>query len=82
MILTELKRGLTIDHANLVIGRVESVSQSIARVRLSDGRVVQASGGSDYQAGDQVQVQTDGRSYAVSGSAPLAATDGEIIVQV
>ncbi|MGE4545848.1 MAG: hypothetical protein AB7D06_17285 [Pedobacter sp.] len=82
MSLREIKRELAIDQANIMIGRVISVSQGIAMVRLADGRVVRAGGGNSYGAGDRVQLQTDGSSYTVSGRAPLAATDGEIIVHV
>jgi hypothetical protein len=82
MSLRELKRELKIDQANILTGQVVSVSQGVAMVRLADGQIIRAGGGSDYAAGDRVQVQTDGSSYTVSGSAPLAATDGEIIVRV
>ena len=82
MSLTDIKRQLAIDQANILTGRVISVSQGVASVRLADGKVVRAGGGSSYNIGDRVQLQTDGSSYIVSGVAPLAATDGEIIVHV
>lgn len=82
MSLRELKRALNVDQANIINGQVVSVSQGVARVRLPDGKVVRAGSASDYTTGDRVQVQTDGSSYTVSGSSPLAATDGEIIVRV
>jgi len=80
MSLRDIKRELAIDQTNILTGRVVAVSQGVARVRLADGREVR--GGSSYGTGARVQLQTDGTSYTVSGSAPLAATDGEIIVHV
>ena len=82
MSLRDIKRELAIDQTNILTGRVVAVSQGVARVRLADDREVRAGGGSSYGTGARVQLQTDGTSYTVSGSAPLAATDGEIIVHV
>ena len=82
MSLKEIKRQLAIDQENIRSGRVVSINQDITRVRLRTGVIVQAQGGLDFQAGDQVLLHTDGRSWSIAGSAPLASLDGEIIKHV
>jgi len=82
MSLNDIKRALSVDQTNILVGRVLSVTQGVARVRLADGRVVRAGSGSGYQSGATVQLHTDGSSYSVAGSAPLSESEGEIIVHV
>ena len=79
--LVDLKQNLAIDQANIVAGQVIAAGDSTVKVRTHDGKEITA-GGTGYQVGAIVQLTTDGRSYTVSGAAPLAALDGEIVVVV
>jgi hypothetical protein len=81
MSLKGLQEGFALDQNNIQAGRVTSISDGTVHVRTRDGKVLRAAG-SGYQTGDQVLLHTDGRSYTVAGTAPLAAIDGESIERV
>lgn len=82
MSLKQIKSELNVNQKNILLGHVIAVTQSVARVRLADGQVIRAAEGGSYQAGDQVQLHTDGKTYTVSGKARIAELDGAIICMV
>lgn len=81
-LVKSLKSELLVDQKNIRAGTVVSVAAGVAKVRLSSGAVIRADGGDDYSTGDKVMIQGDGQAWSISGTAPLANLDGEIIKHV
>jgi len=81
MSLAKLKKKLAVDQRNLIRGEVTEVKDATASVRLSDGRTITC-GLSGLQAvpGDLVQVLTEGTTYTIDRTAPLAQLDGKRVV--
>ncbi len=84
MSLKRLKKRLTIDQTNILTATVLSDGNNTVRIRTRSGKIVKAakSAGTEYAAGDQVEITTTGTTYTVAGSASLATLSGEKIVVV
>lgn len=81
MSLRDLKKRLAIDQRNLLIGTVIDTSKSTVRVRTSTGEIRIAQG-TGYTAGQRVQIQTNGTTTTVTGTAPLAELGGVVVYSV
>lgn len=83
MSLNDLKRRLAIDQRNLIRGEIIEVVDATCRVRLADGRTITAGlGGLLPNPGDLVEVATAGSAFMLERKAPLAALDGERVVEL
>jgi hypothetical protein len=81
--LKKLKQGVKIDQQNILIGVVISNATQTVKVRLPDGRIVDAVKGEElFDSGDQLEIRSNGSVYIVTGPAPLAPLSGEYFVQV
>jgi len=82
--LKRLKQRLALDQRNIIRADVIQDGQTQVRVRTARGEIrdVIKPPGTSWTPGSQVQITTDGRQYAIQGAAPVAALDGEKIVEV
>ncbi|APG24112.1 hypothetical protein [Syntrophotalea acetylenica] len=84
MSLKKLRKRLAIDQRNILIGTVLRDGTHTVRIRTSKGEIRDAlkPAATTYNTGARLELRTDGRSLQVTGEAPLADLDGEVVYQV
>jgi hypothetical protein len=84
MSLKKLRQRLTVDQRNILTGTVISNGTNTVRIRTNKGEIRDAlkPSGATYDTGARLELRTDGRSFQVTGEAPLSDLDGEIIYTV